>query len=293
MEGKNEDIKKMMQFIFTIYVGKLKSGNQTDLNDNYAWLLTTLDNQEKGSPDKKETYDKMRGIIHSFHELVTRPEIGAEIRETGIKEEDFMRKYKEEIFGEPKRKYDMKDLYRDSLISTYNNDKRKEYITPHSKPIELEYKDRRGRTVKLSNVAELQYSEWNGTKTNLSMYKVQKEQENGEFSEDYVYSNILIANMDEPEYREAVLDELLSDNNIGLSNSGGYVGEIALEPREGKGDKLYTEKQKAGRYTYRVSENYVLAYEEEAVTAAINEPARNIDTKNNVIPFRKADGMER
>ena len=153
MEGKNEDIKKLMQFIFTIYVGKLKSGNQTDLNDNYAWLLTTLDNQEKGSPEKKETYDKMRGIIHSFHELVTRPEIGAEIRETGIKEEDFMRKYKEEIFGEPKRKYDMKDLYRDSLISTYNNDKRKEYITPHSKPIELEYKDRRGRTVKLSNVA--------------------------------------------------------------------------------------------------------------------------------------------
>ena len=125
------------------------------------------------------------------------------------------------------------------------------------------------------------------------MYKVQKEQENGEFSEDYVYSNILIANMDEPEYREAVLDELLSDNNIGLSNSGGYVGEIALEPREGKDDKLYTEKQKDGRYTYRVSENYVLAYEEEAVTAAINEPARNIDTKNNVIPFKKADGMER
>ena len=293
MEGKSEDIKKLMQFMFTMYVGKIKSGSQTDLNDNYAMLLTTLENQEKSEPSKGETYDKMREIISSFHKLVTRPDIKAEIRETGIKEDDFVRKYREEIFGEPKRKYDMKDLYRDSLISTYSNDSRKEFIRPHSKPIELEYKDRLGRTVKLSNVAELQYSEWNGTKTNLSMYKVQREQENGELSEDYIYSNILIANMDEPEYRNAVLDELLSDNNISLSNSGGYVGEIMLAPRKGKEDMLYTEKQKDGRYTYRVSENYVLTYEEEAVTAAINEPARNINTKNNVVPFKKVDGMER
>lgn len=293
MEGKSDDVKKLMKLMFTMYVGKIKSGSQADLNDNYALLLTTLENQEKIEPENKETYDKMRQVINSFHNLVTKPDIVDEIRETGIKEEDFVRKYKEEIFGEPKRKYDMNDLYRDDLISRYKNDKRKEYITPHSKPLELKYKDRRNKTVKLSNVAELQYTGWNGAKANLSMYKVQREQESGEFTENYVYSNIMIANMDEPEYRNAVLDELLSENNISLSNVGGYVGEIAYEPKSGEDDKLFTENQKGGRYTYRVSKNYVLAYEDEEVTAAINEPARSIDTKNNVVPFKKVDEMER
>ena len=125
MEGKSDDVKKLMKLMFTMYVGKIKSGSQTDLNDNYALLLTTLENQEKIEPENKETYDKMRQVINSFHNLVTKPDIVDEIKETGIKEEDFVRKYKEEIFGEPKRKYDMNDLYRDDLISRYKNDKRR------------------------------------------------------------------------------------------------------------------------------------------------------------------------
>ena len=79
MENKSNDIKKLLQFLFTMYAGKIRSGSGTDLNDNYAWLLATLANQEKASKENLEEnihdvkikdYDKIREIIGNFHQLV-------------------------------------------------------------------------------------------------------------------------------------------------------------------------------------------------------------------------------
>lgn len=312
MENKSNDIKKLLQFLFTMYAGKIRSGSGTDLNDNYAWLLATLANQEKASQEKLEEriqdektkdYDKIREIIGNFHQLMSRPDIVKELRESNIRDEDFARKYKEEIFGEPTREYDMSYLKRDSIISEDGNEHKKEYITPNDKPQEIEYTDSKGKTIKIANIGELHYVEWTGIKDEMSMYRVKKENDNGEFSEHYVYSNIIVSNMDEPEYRKAVLDELLSDKNISLSNAGGYIGEISYTPhKEGATVQLYTEDKKPDIYTYRVSPRYALTYTSERVSAAISEPAKDISTKNksktvqtrnNVIPFGKASGAER
>lgn len=302
MEDKSNDIKRLLKFMFTMYVGKIKSGSTTDLNDNYAWLLVTLENQEKkdkeGIVDKENNnennYNKMREIIERFHNLLTRPDIAKELKETGIRDEDFVRKYKEEIFEVPTREYDMSYLKRDSIISEYANEHKKEYITPNAKPQEIEYTDSKGKTIKIANIGELHYVEWTGIKDEMSMYRVKKEKDNGEFSEHYVYSNIIVANMDEPEYRKAVLDELLSDKNINLSNAGGYIGEISYTPHKaGETVQLYTEDKKPDIYSYRISPQYALTYTSERVTAAISEPAHNMDTKNNVIEFKKAGGAER
>ena len=37
---------------------------------------------------------------------------------------------------------------------------------------------------------------------------------------------IIIANMEDPKYRNAVIEELFSDNNLMLSKCNGYIGDI-------------------------------------------------------------------
>ena len=76
--------------------------------------------------------------------------------------------------------------------------------------------------------------------------------------------------MENPKYRETVFDELLNENNISLSNSCGYVGEIINTPLEQKQEGIGTEKMlDGGTYLYNIGNGYSLMYDAKDVTATI------------------------
>lgn len=72
--------------------------------------------------------------------------------------------------------------------------------------------------------------------------------------------------MDNPEYRDAVLSELLGENNISLSNAGGYIGMISRQ-----NNKLARREQEtvAGVYTFRINDKYCIEYDSEDLSAVM------------------------
>lgn len=127
----------------------------------------------------------------------------------------------------------------------------------------------------LQEVGELEYSVEHEGKHRISRYKVSKEIEGKEPSEEYVFSHIDLYEMRENiQYREAVLGELLSDNNISKSNASGYIGELSdsigeLERMKigdeiDDGDYIYKtpHKSKNGQY-------YGLVYDAQDLSAVV------------------------
>lgn len=272
VEGYGMDVTSLMNQILLASVNNIRAGRKVDLNNSFNYHMHGLENDKKKYPDQVEKYEKLEEIIKSFYKLLSDPAVIAEIRETKIKDQEFIDKYKEEILGDNKRQYDMSSLYESSLIgSSSDGKKRKEAFVPSKEKIEFEFLDDKNNAVRLIKLGDLLYEEWNGTRANISMYRIQREVAKGQFLESLVYTNIVIPKMNEPEYRKAILGELLSSNNINLSNAGGYIGEIIESPKQD--DELnYTERKTATSYQYRLSDKYILDYDAASVTAAVDLP---------------------
>ena len=88
--------------------------------------------------------------------------------------------------------------------------------------------------------------------------------------------------MENLEYREAVLGELLSKNNIELSNTGGYIGEIVGVSKSTNEFKVGSEKTIASDYFYRVNSQYALTYRSEEIAAImLQNISQKIDNDRN------------
>lgn len=83
--------------------------------------------------------------------------------------------------------------------------------------------------------------------------------------------------MENMEYRAAVLEELLSRNNIELSNVGGYIGEIEKAPIDEKEFGKGKEKVMAGNYCYRITPDYMLIYRSAELDAVVRHHRKEIE----------------
>lgn len=95
------------------------------------------------------------------------------------------------------------------------------------------------------------------------------------------------------EYKQAIVDELLSRENIKLSNSKGYIGEIVRNDSE-NGVKPGEERKEPGIYQYGVSEKFCLQYSREdaiAVSACVRL-LEQIGDKINNVQFVYSNGRE-
>ena len=273
IEGYDIGIESLINQMLLVYVRNIRAGKKIDLNNTYEWIEKGINNDERKNPGQEKKYNRLHQIATSFYNLISNPDIIDEIKNTDIKDQEFVDKYKEQILGDKKRQYDMSSLYDSSSIaSTHDRKKRKEAFVPSGEKIEFEFLDENNNAVRVIKLGDMMYEEWNGTRTNMSMYRVQREIEKGQFLENLVYTNIIIPKMSEPEYRKAVLNELLSTNNINLSNCGGYIGEILESPKHDENELNYTERRTATNYQYRLSDKYILDYDATAVTAAIDLP---------------------
>lgn len=225
---------------------------------NYEELLQILKNQLRKDADKLQ-FERLYAILNKFYEK------NQEAFNNGTYQK-FDKLYKESILGDNKRKYDMSSLIDEDLVLSQNGKRLYRYNKLDKYPEPMQYVDSLGRKIQIQRLGILNFVEPNGVEDYVENYNVLIKQDGQVCSYD-VFSNINIYDMStNKEYQMAVLDELLSKNNITLSNSNGYIGKIEQNNSPDK-DKAEKEKKTKYDYTYTINDDYQLAYDATAASA--------------------------
>ena len=280
---------RLLNFLVQVYFNRITSSKEDTTSAIYSFLSGLANS-------KREEYTvskPKKAIIDSFFEIVGQPEVNVAIRTRKLTKEEFIEKYQEKILGDNKRKYSMNDLYSDGLVEkdTAKPYSKKTIFIPAREKIEHSFSDESNETVKITFLGTLYFKEWNGTRGSINKYKIQRKNKENDFPEEDVYTDIIMPKMEEPEYRKAVFNELLSYNNIKLSNCGGYIGKIEQAPRNFMDNSESREVQDSYGYSYRISDKYILHYDATEVTAAINFQENNISLETRKDKKAKENDM--
>lgn len=281
-EMKNvEATLKLIVKTYFLRARELNDGNITSIYDGLKERVASMQRKyqmevEKARlegrtiPNKDYFYTRLNNVLDNFIGLLSDKKVLEEIKARRISEEDFINKYKSILMKGEKRDYDMSEMFNPSLIAQKSQFSMMKALS--YRPIEKEqgayFEDRDGRIVTIMYLGTLKFKTWNGEQDSISKYKIQKANKRNEIllSQD-VYSNISMFNMDDVQYRDAVLEELLSDDNILLSNCNGYIGEIELDPKEKEPEKQQLET--STRFKYRIDNKYIISYNSTPLTAVI------------------------
>ena len=284
IEQDMKNVEATLRLIVKTYFSRakeLKEDNLTGIYDGLKERITSM--QKKYEEESKKAkiagyetankdyfYTRLNNVLDNFMSLIQDKKVLEEIKKHKISEKDFIEKYKSILMKGEKRDYDMSKLFNPSLIadrSQFGTMKALSY-----RPIEKEqgayFQQQDGTIVTIMYLGTLNYKTWNGENDSINKYKIQKSDKRGKIilSSD-VYSNVSIFNMADEQYKEAVLEELLSNDNILLSNCNGYIGEIELDPKEKEPEEQQLET--STRFKYRIDNKYAIAYNSTPLTAVI------------------------
>lgn len=280
--GENEQIEKLINLMTETYYGRMKNLTVENVEEIYSNFVNLLQRDQKIITDGMK--EKMIEVSKMYMDFIKNPEIFALLKSSSISKKELKERFIRGWLGLQERKYDMSDLYNKDLI--LKNDKLPNHkhvsIRTRQSAVKHCYLDEKGRRVVISDIGRLYYTEWNGSDNYLTLYKIEKENEAGQISEHMVISNIIISKMENIDYRDAVLNELLSEDNISKSMSAGYIGEIEPVDNESVEIAIGREKQNNQSYQYRINDKYKLHYEASAVSAAIDllKQAKDINQRD-------------
>lgn len=256
----------------------------------YMWAVKSIQEKIKKDPDNKEYYYKMFDIADKFYEFISLPEVRNAIISGKLDASEFDSMYKEQILGDEKRTYDMSSMFREDYLMKSDNSQtgelgRKLLFMPQKGTSHI-YKDAKGNEIIIEEIGVLHMQQWNGVRSHVNKYRVQKQADNGSVDIKEVYSCISIFDMEDPKYQRAVLEELLSQNNIMLSNASGYIGEISDTPESMKGKEGKHEKMIDGMYYYKVNDEYSLRYDGADLSAVVlHEKYESTQKSKKVVPI--------
>lgn len=246
------------------------SKNKETLEASYKGMRTLMENQITLDVDREQEYRELIDIFDKVYELFRNEELRKVITENEITVEQLVSKFGEKILGDNKRSYNMSEMFNEGLISKKGDSEDSRNIV--YKPItgkEHSFQSLEGKQVVIQKIGRLYYEEWNKIRSEVSKYRIRRQISENDYRLDEVFSNIDISEMQEFEYRYAVLEELLNQNNIQLSNAGGYIGRISKVPNNSKGFEVGSEKMNAGTYLYRINEKYMLDYDNTDLSAVM------------------------
>lgn len=267
VEFMNRIVKDFMRMI---------TKGASNLESTYMGYKMLVENQIKKDPTRKDECEELLNILEKAYRTFSDAEMVDIILKNNVTDKQFILRYGEKILGDNKRKYDMSDKFNPSLISLQDKRGGKRQVGYQAKEgKEYTYLDAEGKKVSIQGIGRLVFRHWNGLGDELSKYKITRQLNGDIYQVNEVISNIIIAQMDNPKYREAVLEELLSRNNIQLSKAGGYIGEIENVTIKDKDFTEGSERTISGDDYYRINQDYMLAYHAEAVTAAMLQEAQN------------------
>lgn len=262
------DIEKLLEFMVQVYLGRRANLEENKIEEFYSSMINLLNTTFDKNTISKSLYDEFRGVIDRYYGLMQDPKIMQMIKNEDMTKRDFLNQIRFPVLNDSKRIYSMRDLYNRSQFLkggfTLNN------IKYQYKPAEEnEYIDRQGNRIRIRKLGQISFIHANNAIENGGIYKyrIQKESPKNRFLEYTVYTKIPVFNMSNPEYKDAVLEELLSTRNIVLSNAEGYIGEILLKPKQ---ENELTENKTTYGYLYRVNDSCVLNYDAAHLTAVIS-----------------------
>ncbi len=285
-KGKNRGstAESLVRLLVTTCYSRIILSDASKLDKLRKQFKEMLSMEESKYQGEKEKYDNLRNIVDSFFNYITDDRVVAQVKSGKLSKKNLETNFLADIMSVPKRKFDMKDLYRSDLIASVgkNSNTKNVKMSFKSNGQEHIYTDTNGKHYKLTDIGSILYEEWGGIKSDLSIYQLEKEKSNGEVSKDLICTRIIISEMGNPKYRKAVLEELFSEENIHKSNAGIYIGQIQKRKQSSDKDLPHTETQTTNEYTYRIDDEYVLEYDAtelsavvEAIKQVINQDKEN------------------
>lgn len=260
--------KKYFMYIVRQYMIRIRKG----IGMTEQQFETKINNMKV---DASRTFSEneikeLEDILRNFYAYVTEDSIDKKIKDGEITEEFleklFYNENNEHIEEKPKVQYKvtLEILKNDSIILKDSNGKNKIRFIDIPNSCIHKYSCRNGKCIEIQEIGRIIYMHSNNFENDISKYRIVIIDNNGQSKVIEVYSNLRITNMDNEEYRSIVLDYLLGDNNLELLSYDGYIGEI--EPKTDYDEKI-NHKIVNGELTHIITENYVLRYKSEDLTA--------------------------
>ncbi len=270
-EGRGSTVESLVRLLVTTCYSRINLSDASKLDNLKKQFKEMLSMEESKYQTEHQKYDYLRNVIDLFFDYITEERIVAQIKNGKLSKKDLESNFLADIMSVPKRKFDMKDLYRSDLIASIGKGSNTKNVKMSFKNNGQEhvYIDTNGKHFKLTDIGSILYEEWGGIKSDLTIYQLEKEQQNGKISKDLICTRIIISEMENPKYRKAVLEELFSDDNIHKSNVGIYIGQIQKRIQSSNKELPHTETQTTNEYTYRLDDEYVLEYDATELSAVV------------------------
>ena len=270
-EGRGSTVESLVRLLVTTCYSRINLSEANKLDNLKKQFKEMLSMEESKYQTEHQKYDYLRNVIDLFFDYITEERIVAQIKNGKLSKKDLESNFLADIMSVPKRKFDMKDLYRTDLIASVgkNSSTKNVRMSFKNNGQEHMYIDNNGRSYKLTDIGSIVYEEWGGIKSDLTIYQLEKKLLNGETSKDLICTRIIISEMENPKYKKAVLEELFSDDNIHKSNVGIYIGQIQKRIQSSNKELPHTETQTTNEYTYRIDDEYVLEYDATELSAVV------------------------
>ena len=292
--SRNSEIESSVKIITNSLYNMRKNLDSIKIQRIFSVFRDRIKTRKEKSGEYSDVYDRILKIMDSYENLLNDEGVLNEIIYSNISQKEFLEIHKEQILGDHKRKYDMSGLYNENLISRLNrwSERKKVAFKPNDYGVSYTYQDNTGKTFTITDLGALNYEEWNTVQSSINAYRVECMSGKNKLFEHKVLTQIVIPMMSNEKYKQAVLNELLSENNILLSNCGGYIGEIVEKPKVNFSDMVGTESQDINGYEYRVSDSYILYYDSTVVSASIDFKKREDRVAQDIAKANKINSSD-
>lgn len=294
MEEERKTKFNREEFLFTV-MQQFMNKDVQGVRRTYDGLINLIENGQRADLINKKEHDnsvdeEKRKILEKCLDIFRSPEIRDLIKKGNFDAKQIYSMFHEKILGDNKRQYDLSSIYDESIIADRRDGKGKCISFTKKDGMENAFTSLSGETIKIKCVGVLNYKNQLMEESYITKYQVARPTAGNKAETFEVYSNISIPEMaDNDEYREVVLSELLSENNIKLSNANGYLGVIARDRSMDVG----AEERSRTRYKYKASPNYMLLGETDEMSAVKDYEQRAKETKMVAEEKSKDDGEER
>lgn len=259
-----------LQKVITEFINKPTYASRKTLFDGYLKLIHNSTNAR----NKEQNQEKIR-ILEKCFDLFNNPTFFERVKTT--KEQynpqiqalatAITKAVSERILSDRKRQYDMAKLYSegqinsDSLVFRGVND-----------GLSKSASDISGTQIQITHTGSLTYATLSVSNESIQKYRIIRQLSESESQEYDVFSYIDLNEFEKnKEYRDAVLNELLSENNIELSNVHGYIGSIVNTSGSNQPLSVGEESKNIyGFYKYQVSPKYALEFDTQDLSAVVD-----------------------
>ena len=198
-KGKNRGstAESLVRLLVTTCYSRIILSDASKLDKLRKQFKEMISMEESKYQGEKEKYDNLRNIVDSFFNYITDDRVVAQVKSGKLSKKNLETNFLADIMSVPKRKFDMKDLYRSDLIASVgkNSNTKNVKMSFKSNGQEHIYTDTNGKHYKLTDIGSILYEEWGGIKSDLSIYQLEKEKSNGEVSKDLICTRIIISEM--------------------------------------------------------------------------------------------------